>query len=254
MSKINKLGKSTFVIAILSFLLVAVLAFGGTYAYFSAKTTDVSGTFKTGHLSITSISKGTGESDTMTITNVVVPGQTDIYGDGATVTTKVNTNIDFFTRVKFNVEVEPNGHAHYADTASECEDYLAEADYHKILNFKIGEDWKTVGDANYGGEVIFYNLARTEVTDNVTAADQDVTFTFNADLASWLGANGVTGEEAFGCEFWMDATITVTVSVEVLQADYVADTDLNSDGDFTDVAKCAAAWTTALGANNPNND
>lgn len=248
MSKINKLGKSTFVIAILSFLLVAVLAFGGTYAYFTAKSQNVSGTFKTGHLRITSISKGTGESDTMTITNVVVPGQTDIYGDGATVTTTVNTNIDFFTRVKFNVTVEPKGgddHKHYHTTEASCKDYLAPNEYHKILNFEIGADWEAEGTADYASEVIFYNLKRTEATSDVTAGNEEVTFTFNADLAPWLGANGVTGEEAFGCPFWMDATITVTVTVEVLQADYVADTDLTA-GNFTDVGKCADAWEAAL--------
>lgn len=84
MTKINKLGKSTFVIAILSFLLVAVLAFGGTYAYFTSATEKAEGTFKTGKVQISS------EAATIVIDKEgVVPGA-PIVDEAITLAADVN--------------------------------------------------------------------------------------------------------------------------------------------------------------------
>ena len=75
MSKINKFGKSSFVVAILSFLLVAVLAFGGTYAYFSASAgATEADPFTVGTLNIT-LTDGEGEAYTMGAFEIIQPGQ-----------------------------------------------------------------------------------------------------------------------------------------------------------------------------------
>lgn len=113
MTKINKFGKSTFMIAILSFVLVAVLAFGGTYAYFSAVHGRAAGTVKTGHLSLKVEDGGlVGAINGLTVASntIAQPGQL-LVGEsdkvGKTLTATVNTNIDYYIRVKFAVSVTP---------------------------------------------------------------------------------------------------------------------------------------------------
>ncbi|MBQ3502832.1 MAG: hypothetical protein IJA72_04140, partial [Clostridia bacterium] len=100
MTKINKLGKSTFVIAILSFLLVAVLAFGGTYAYFSDKTETASGKFTTGKLQLTSTSATTVVVDK----TGVVPGA-PVVEDAITVTADVNVKTIVIAVMKLTLPV-----------------------------------------------------------------------------------------------------------------------------------------------------
>lgn len=76
MTKINKLGKSTFVIAILSFLLVAVLAFGGTYAYFSAQSKTATGSIDLGNLTVGEVTGDAISSNAITFdTTVAQPNQ-----------------------------------------------------------------------------------------------------------------------------------------------------------------------------------
>jgi predicted ribosomally synthesized peptide with SipW-like signal peptide len=123
MTKINKLGKSTFVIALLSFVLVAVLSFGGTYAYFSAVSGRAAGVIKTGHLSLVTkegseiidqISKMTVANNTITQPGQRLVGDKVVGSDGNTDDTNgadiditVTTNINYYIRVKFEVKVTP---------------------------------------------------------------------------------------------------------------------------------------------------
>ena len=99
MSKINKLGKSTFVIAILSFLLVAVLGFGGTYAYFNSNTDKVGGQFTTGHVTM----EANTDKVVISAGDLVVPGQ-PIIEEKLTVTTKTNVDSVLFAVVTAKVE------------------------------------------------------------------------------------------------------------------------------------------------------
>jgi predicted ribosomally synthesized peptide with SipW-like signal peptide len=127
--KIKKIGKSSFVIAILSFVLVAVLAFGGTYAYFTAKTNNVHGSVTTGHLNIDPINatgvKGTVEGNALTFANpIVVPNEVLV---NSVFSTTVKNNIDFYSRVKFSVKItlseDVANHKHYTETDYELDDY-----------------------------------------------------------------------------------------------------------------------------------
>lgn len=98
MSKINKLGKSTFVIAILSFLLVAVLGFGGTYAYFTSQTTKATGEFTTGKLQLTETSATTQ----LTTVTGIVPGA-PLVEDPITVTADVNVKTIVIAVMKLTI-------------------------------------------------------------------------------------------------------------------------------------------------------
>ena len=50
--KSKKMTKSTFAIIIMAIAMVAMLAFGGTYAYFTATAQDKTGSIKTSHVKL----------------------------------------------------------------------------------------------------------------------------------------------------------------------------------------------------------
>ncbi len=233
MTKINKLGKSTFVIAILSFLLVAVLAFGGTYAYFSAQTNTASGTVSLGKLSVTDVAGTATSSGNITLGSIAQPGQTLI--NNKTLTTTVKGNINYYIRAKFDVEVIPSG-THKAETENNCNDYVA--DPMEVLTVTPDDDtWKQEGD-------YFYKLAPTLAT--VEGVEETFTIT-SIEVADWLGNYNNTAD---GCTYWHDAVINVTISFEVMQADYLND-GTTAGKPFENVAAAAAAWTTALTTKQP---
>ena len=263
MTKINKLGKSTFVIAILALLLVAVLAFGGTYAYFSAQSSVIAGTVQTGHLRITKIENGTGNSELVSTAKIAQPNQT-LY-NAAKIDTTVNSNISYYTRVRFTATVTPaEGHKHYTDDGTEgasaeaCGDYVANA--LSILNITIADGGASGSSSKWersdtettfdGSELYYYQLAPTVVDNSTTAqpaADKTESFTFTISVYNWVGDNGKTdASAAAGCEYWMDATITVSIVVEVLQADYLVDGTTTATT-FANGAAAHTAWNTALG-------
>lgn len=269
MTKINKLGKSTFVIAILSFLLVAVLAFGGTYAYFSAQTAGATGNIQTGHLTIYT---GDGTKTTAALTiqkKVAQPNQAIV--DQA-VTAEVYSNISYYTRVRVSITVGDKvvGATSSSSHASEsCVDKVS-------TNEETGKDnnteivtvnvtngavtgtkkagtaegaadvvWETAtATIDYSaGEVVYYMLAPETVADNTTATKTTQDFDFEVIVNDWVGH--ATANSAAGCEYWMDRVITVNVIVEVLQADYLKD-HTNAGTAFETGSDAATAWENAL--------
>lgn len=257
MTKINKLGKSTFVIAILSFLLVAVLAFGGTYAYFSAQSTAATGSVTTGYLKIGTVKEGEATvTDTLTMSGTVQPNQV-IYDN--TLKLDVEQNIAYYTRLKLTVSVDralatdanSNGkyddgdtykYEHNHDTETSCADYVDAA--LKILTFTTDAGWETTtDDADFAttgdsAELYFYQLEPT--AKDATDPEE---FALKIQVKPIMGL-AVSGS-ADGCQYWMEATITVTVQFEVLQADYLND-GTTPGGNFGSGDDAAAAWTTAL--------
>ena len=251
MSKINKLGKSTFVIAILSFLLVAVLAFGGTYAYFSAKDNLIADKLQLGTLTIESVR---GESTLWGATSTIpaVPNEKVFDKEKVTIT-MTGTTINYFMRIKFDVNVGiATGAAEHAtkteavDSEKACGDYEAN---NKIINFafddsivnKTGSDvagkWTLITDES--GESYYY-LNYNKVTEGATytigydhETAQEVLL--NATVYDWVGANG--------CRHYMGASVTITLTVEAIQADWLPDS-VNS------TAKLAEQWKSIVETNN----
>ena len=251
MTKINKLGKSTFVIAILSFLLVAVLAFGGTYAYFSAQAKAVDGTITTGHLRVGRI---TAAADTalkdqnfkLNIDGKIAQPNQVILDD--TFGVEVDSNINYYARVKFTVKVEvPTDHEHKLPTG--CADAITNAI--DALTITPDSDW-VPGDhqneADKAKESSLYYYLVDPITQ-ATAEAPDVAFTAKIQVASKLGL--ATEGSADGCEYWMDVPVTISLQFEVLQADYLND-GTTAGGKFTAVEGktvgqvAEAAWTKAL--------
>lgn len=221
MSKINKLGKSTFVIAILSLILVAVLSFGGTYAYFSAKTDGVDGTVTMGHLKLTDSAFG---ATTIKTTESVkaVPNQTVI--DGA-VSVSVDANINYFIRAIVSTETTlASGHT----TEDSCVDKAV--DLFSLSLTTTG--WEKSSTTGTNGEQYVYCMT----------ASKDASKSLN--LVAKIAAG--VGEES--SDHFMDATITVTVKFEAIQADYILGTGdkTAADAGTITVDQLEAAWETAV--------
>lgn len=230
MSKINKLGKSTFVIAILSLILVAVLSFGGTYAYFSAKTKDLSGTVTTGTLKLGAVT-GTGiNNGAWTIqSDEVVPNQQIYAGDLSVATT--GTNIYYYIRVTYTVTVSGvDDHSHKGGES--CGDKTTSNT--EILNIAKDSDWVEAKSEGEGTGV--YYLA-TGTTPTVADSKTAVTYNVNIAVNNWVGKDG--------CDYWMGATITVTLKFEALQAQYL--TSSTTPGNNYTVDTLHAAWNTHVG-------
>ena len=226
MTKINKLGKSTFVIAILSFLLVAVLAFGGTYAYFSDTSNDVTGSVNLGRLQITDFA-GKGADGSIKIeAEVAQPNQT-IIND--TITADIDANIKYYVRVYFTAEVTE---CTTAETSDGTHDFTHS---HTCTTEETGGDKVTndldiltivVGDGTWAeyNKTGYYYL--TSAATAQTAETQSITV--NVTVNEWVGVNG--------CNYWMDAKVELTVTMQVLQAEHL------KDANITDAASLHDAW------------
>ena len=245
MSKINKLGKSTFVIAILSFLLVAVLAFGGTYAYFSAQATAVSGKITTGKIDIGTIEASTAglvESGAIKFTGVAQPNQTIV---DTTFSATVTGNIAYYTRVKFEVTVTPVGDAdHKHAKTTGCADEITKAIEAVVFDAETANTGWDAGTFATGDDTkssaYYYKLE-----PSATAQKED--FKVKIQVADFLGrAEAGTAER---CPYWMDAEIEVSISFEVLQADYLENGTGTGEG-FDTGAEAETAWKLALAQTN----
>ena len=225
MTKINKLGKSTFVIAILSFLLVAVLAFGGTYAYFSATSGEaIKAEVTMGKLKLGATSKS--ESATVAVsTQKIVPNQPVMVG---TFTSTVETDINYYARMKLVVSDVTGfaaGHTDGDDTDTQpdcsCPDKL-ETLLAGVDN--VGANWVKADDGFY------------YIEDVRTSASGDLSVTLNITINPEIGQVSST--------HWMSTSVTISLTFEAVQADYIGVEDTN-DNDKIEANEIAAAFATA---------
>lgn len=240
MTKFNKIGKSTVAIAILSFLLVAVLTFGGTYAYFSAKTESVGGSVTMGTLYV-DLTDGTnvltGTSALGTFSNAL-PGQEILKKTYTVDMTKTKTStISAFIRVKITAELDED-----------------------LMN-----DGKTAFEGNDGGDATitpakvftissssdnwFYNESdgyTYYVNSKVGALNAYVLrLTDSAELPVSIILNKDIGDN--GSAFFMGANGTFEIQVEAIQADYLDSSDAEEGANVPyTVAQIAAKWETVV--------
>lgn len=259
MSKINKLGKSAFVIAILSLVLVAVLTFGGTYAYFSAKTKEA----VTDDITLGTLKLDEGNFASNTIFNdltIAQPNQKLFGGSGKsfTVKTTADTNISYYTRVKFTITVEAAAGAAHKNISGDdlghtegAKDNLNAID---ILIITIANDADNAAetnkiwgrgavqavadiDASAASSYYYYKLQPTTI-EQTNNDEHTETFT-----VSNLQVKPIIGVDY--CTYWMGAKISVSITFEVLQADFLND-GVTAGAEFESGTAAEAAWTTAL--------
>ncbi len=95
-NKSRKMTKSTFAIIIMGIMMVAMLAFGGTFAYFTATATKNSASITTGTVGL-QVSQISGDAYTLTMENVV-PG--DVISSSALTLTTESAGTDLFIAIK----------------------------------------------------------------------------------------------------------------------------------------------------------
>ena len=102
-TKKRKMSKSTFAIIIMAVVMVAMLAFGGSYAYFTATATSKTGTVDTGVITLST----DGATFTITKTNVLpkesILSTEDAQGISYSAAQATRAQVAFFT---FTVEIE----------------------------------------------------------------------------------------------------------------------------------------------------
>lgn len=193
MTKYKKLTKSTFAIIALSLVLVAVLAFGGTYAYFSANA-NASGSITTGTLKLTA----TSETLTLSATeDSLVPNQSvEVKMDNF----KLEGNTVSALRMKLEITgITGTGAPDLATAKTMFELTLTAAASPAITDF----GWSAEQDDNY-----YYS-------DHVLSAETAVTF-------GSLVKVGIKMKAAAGNEY-QGLTISYKIVVEAAQAEYHAE-------------------------------
>ncbi len=174
-NKTKKMTKSTFVIIIMAIAMVAMLAFGGTYAYFTATTAKVA----SGNTATT----GTVQLGTNSVSNIkatgVVSGDDILKGADGTGTGKVTivnkSNVATYIFVTFDATFKEDGATETTNPVASKD--LVKNDGEFFLDYAV-----TNGTAN------------TLATESATAADED----------TWYKLSGKTNV------YFMKATATTT--------------------------------------------
>ena len=190
MTKYSKIKKSSFAILALSLILVAVLAFGGTYAYFSDTVTSNSASVTTATLTLT---------DTLTLSvseDSLVPNQT------APVTLtdmELGGNTISAVRIKMGAVTLKKGEQNF--TAPEGQsDYLTIAIADATTGSFAGWEYDSASKAYYYKAYV-----------STLAIDDSMTLS--------VALNKAAGNE------WQGVTATFSITVEAVQAEYNEDQD-----------------------------
>lgn len=222
MTKINKVGKSTFVIAILSFLLVAVLAFGGTYAYFSAKTEPAGGKITMGALYVylkddkSALLSGDTALGEITIAQ---PNQEILKAtytvDMKKTASENKSTVSAFVRVKITAELDAS--IMNADKTAFVGNTLGDSHITPATIFTITSD----SSSWFYNEADGYTYYVTDKKDGASSKAAELTDSVSLPVS--IIVNKDVGDD--GSTFFMGKTGTFAIVVEAIQADYLDSSD-----------------------------
>ncbi len=204
-TKKRKMSKSTFAIIIMAVVMVAMLAFGGTYAYFTASATARTGTATTGYVKLDS-----DETFQFTKTNVM-PGDQLIAAGAAKLTVYTTDPVGNYVAIKFTITATDSEGEPIADVTTlglNADSILANA----------GEGWYASSTDNI---YIYGSAAGTCV------AKQNGDITINAEaftLSKDIDDNWTQGQTASDNKL-MGATITIKMEARSIQASHLTATD-----------------------------
>ena len=177
--------KSTFAIIIMGIVMVAMLAFGGTFAYFTATTTAKTGTFKTGTVNLSA-------GDYTISTSTLVPG--DAIVDKA-VTYENKSDDATYVFVKYNVAVDETSEVQLP--VGTTVDSLIAAD-------GLGTGWQKLTEV----DGVYY-----KALDAATAETKTLTFANGIKLNPSLASNSHNGTAGS----LMNIKLTLTISARSIQ-------------------------------------
>ncbi|MBQ9795580.1 MAG: hypothetical protein IJW36_01280 [Clostridia bacterium] len=192
MIKKHKMNKSTFLNIVLSIVILCLLAFGGTYAYFTAVAQDRTANITTGYVKLFA-----DENFQLSATSVL-PGDT-IAASGLTLTPVTSDPEGEWIAIRVSITGE-------------------KADVLSINKAGVGEDWIEIEETG-----IFVYKAKT--TSPVVVFDGG--FEFSKDIEdTWYdkaedGSTPTTSQNGL-----MNATITIKVEARAIQGSNIDDIEL----------------------------
>lgn len=207
-SKSKKMSKSTLAIIIMAFVMVAMVAFGATYAYFTATATAKSTTVKTGTVKLDATYDGTSFEANRT----VFPGDYLIGAkSGNAMTVKVTTDDPNgnYVAVKISITGTKNDEA---STPLTLDDLTKET---TTIASLLGDKWTAVGSD--GVFVYTEGGATAKAVDNTTGANLVVIGAGVIFDATDNWTQGATYSDAG----LMGATINISVQAKSIQASNV---------------------------------
>lgn len=203
MTKYSKITKSAFAVIVLSLILCAVLAFGGTYAYFTGKVT--------GNDTITMGSLGI---DTLALTvqsEKVVPGQ-DAISAPVTFKSTAATNVPMIMLAKVEIEAEQD--VTIIASATTNSTWEAVADHDGYYAYKGTGSFKTDGTSADTFTLVDHVYVDRTNGNDIMGKTLTVKVTVWAMQADYVG--GVNGAE------YGDATVEATTSAWTSASVYTA--------------------------------
>lgn len=190
MTKYSKIKKSSFAILALSLILVAVLAFGGTYAYFSSTTGAMTGSVTTGTLKLTG---GTTSLAIVETEDSLVPNQTVTLD-----TTGIKLQGNTISALRMNLSVTKIVKSDSTEVKTGLDD-LIELDIDVAVS---GANWLQDGTTS----TYYYNKA--VVGGSTATAETALDATISLKLKSTVGNE------------YQGATIHYSLTIEATQAEY----------------------------------
>ncbi len=219
-TKSKKMTKSTFAIIIMAVVMVAMLAFGGTYAYFTASTSAKSTSFTTGKVVLTN----SGANITV-ISDKVVPGDTIIndvisYTNGS----DVNTYIAVVMTVKKGTN------------AGDAEEVTDLSEISSAINLGVTTSWQQCETST--------NVYIAKGTDFAVSPSGDpINFTTGAVTFN-VDEHYTDGTSELGAGTWEGVYIEISFKAYQVQAEY-AKTDANTTLSVSaeDATNAEKVWT-----------
>lgn len=216
-TKKKKMSKSTFAIIIMAVVMVAMLAFGGTYAYFTATATKkTTGEFTTGSIKLESNKEATFVSG---LTNVV-PG--DALTTGPLTLTTTSAGTDSYIAIKVTIK---------ATDANDEELDLAGTSLASAIGLLAtaptteytGSTW-VAGSGNYTNVFVLATTDTDTDTDTPTAVatNQTINITDKALIFkakdNWDQTTADTGGDYISDSKLMGATLNITIEARSVQS------------------------------------
>lgn len=200
-------------------LTICSIFVGRTYAYFSAMEM-AQGSITLGTLQLNSLTKKDGTAISWNIANIV-PNQEV----GGSYKANIATDIKYYIRILFKAEITPvDGKIHKNGT--NCRDNVP---YNEILKITVNEDtYKKSDSEDKDGYLAYYKLSPSVA--NTTTEEFDLTLR----MYDWVGEGK--------CDFFMNATINISMKVQIIQADYLEDEGLGET--FATANEMHTLWET----------
>lgn len=190
--------------------MVAMLAFGGTFAYFTAKSNSETSTgLTTGYVHLTS----NGAITEINFENVM-PTQTILAADAAKLTVATSETTGNYVAIKFTITATDNN-----GTAISAKDLANAGLSADSIVATTGEGWYKIEDGQY----VYGTNATTAVAKTGEVVINSSAFVFNAEDV-WDQSNSETGNYISENKL-MKASITITMQAFSIQSTGVTATE-----------------------------